>query len=155
MTDNFSHLMMASLSAFFNVAIVMALGIYTLRARRYPRLAFSGLMVFAASVGLIVFLFGLNWFWSRRYLVRSVVEFFLYTMVMGMWLIMLAWVLTMVDKGIVMMQNFHQNHNAQNLHRAPVRWVMQHPQRIQKVYQWAFALGSIPILYGIFFGMKF
>lgn len=152
---NTSQLLITILGALVNGAVVLGLAYYVVRANHYPRLGRWGRVLFLWPVFLLLLQLGIKWvgadFAPTRFLMDNAMRF----MMLGMCLIMVGLMLTFVDKGIAFMQHFHQQHNAKNLDRIPVRWLFQYPERIRRIYQYGFALGSIPVLYGIFFAMKF
>ena len=152
---NTSQLLITILGALVNVAVVLGLAYYVVRANHYPRLGRWGRVLFLLPVFVLLLSLGIKWIWADFTPARFWFETAMRFMMLGMFLIMVGLMLTFVDNAIAFMQYFHQQHNAKNLDRIPVRWLFQYPERIRRIYQYGFALGSIPILYGIFFAMKF
>lgn len=61
-------------------------------------------------------------------------------------------VLLFVEKGINNIIKFHQKHNAQNLDKNPIKFVVNNVEKIKLVYKIVFFLGGFIIFYGVCFG---
>ena len=49
--------------------------------------------------------------------------------------------------------SFHQEHNAQNVHRQPIQGLIRHQKRIVIGYQAVFVLGGVMMLWAVWFRM--
>ncbi|MET3732199.1 hypothetical protein [Moheibacter stercoris] len=61
-------------------------------------------------------------------------------------------ILLFVDNMIDYLINFHKTYNTDNINKNPIKFLVENQIKIKKGYRIFFALGSMVMLYGVWFG---